>query len=417
MKAFKTAIAASAMLGVACVGMSQAQAADVEVIHWWTSGGEHAAVSVLAKEFDALGKDKWVDSAIAGGEQARATVMQRILGGDPPDAAQFNNSRQFEELVQQGLLLDLTDLAKKEGWKDFIRPASVLKPCEKDGHIYCVPVNIHSTQWLWTNKSVYKKAGVPEPTTWKELIDEGPAIRKAGFIPLALGGQGWQEDLTFDAVFLGEAGKDLWKKVYADRDIDAASGPDMLQVFKTFGDLRPLVDEGSPGRNWNDATNLVITGKAAAQVMGDWARGEFVLAGKKAEKDYGCIPGPAHRPLLTLAGDVFIFPKQDDPDVTRAQLKLASMLLNPKVQAKFNTAKGSLPVRGDVDMSLADACMKKGLKLLSDPQSVVTPRNVYVSADTDGRIQDVVSQYWNTPSMTAKEAQAKFVDILKSASN
>ena len=73
--------------------------------------------------------------------------------------------------------------------------------------------------------------------------------------------------------------------------------------------------------NWNDTTNLVITDKAGMQIMGDWARGEFSLAGEVPGKDYECIAGPSETPHLTTGGDVFLFPKQDDPEVEAAQLK------------------------------------------------------------------------------------------------
>src|SRR5689334_5825016 len=112
----------AATLAAVLMGSASAYAADVEVVHWWTSGGEQAAVKVFADEFDKTG-DHWVDGAIALGETARATIMQRALGGDPPDAAQFNPGRQYEDLIKQGLLLDLTPLAEKEGWEKFIRPA------------------------------------------------------------------------------------------------------------------------------------------------------------------------------------------------------------------------------------------------------------------------------------------------------
>ncbi|TBR37552.1 carbohydrate ABC transporter substrate-binding protein [Marinomonas agarivorans] len=390
-------------------------AADVEVIHWWTSGGEQKAVSVFADEFNKLGKDKWVDSAIALGQNARSVTMQRTLGGNPPGAAQFNLSRQFEELAEEGMLLDLSTLAEKEGWKEFIRPNQVLSPCIKDGGIYCVPVNIHSNQWLWTNKEVFKKAGVKEPTTWKEFLEVAPKIRAAGYIPLAFGGQGWQENLTFNVVMIGTTDKAFWQQIWRDRDLNAAAGPRMLNVFKTFGALRQHVDEGAPGRNWNDATNMVITGKAAAQVMGDWARGEFAAAGQQAGVDYGCIPGPSLRPYLTVGGDVFIFPKQKDKAVEAAQLKMASMMLSPSVQAKFNNAKGSLPVRADVDLTLADACMKKGLALLEDDDALFKHSEIYVNADTNGQLQDLVSTFWNSAGMSAEKAQELFVEIIQNA--
>ena len=189
----------------------------------------------------------------------------------------------------------------------------------------------------------------------------------------------------------------------------------MRKVFETFGALRQFTDAGAPGRNWNDATNMVITGKAAAQVMGDWARGEFAAADKVAEVDYGCIPGPSKRPYLTLGGDAFIFPKSSDQNLEAAQMKLASMMLSPYIQAKFNNTKGSLPVRADVDLTVADACMKKGLALLDDPKASITPANAYITEDTNGQIQDLVSTFWNEPSMSVDNALAVFKGIIEDA--
>ena len=146
----KKLVSVVAVMAAAFLGSTAVRAADVEVIHWWTSGGEQAAVSVFANEFDATG-DKWVDNAIALGETARSAIMQRALGGDPPDAAQFNPGRQYEELIAAGLLLDLTPLAEKEGWANFIRPAQIAEPCLIDGKWWCVPVNIHMQNWAWAS--------------------------------------------------------------------------------------------------------------------------------------------------------------------------------------------------------------------------------------------------------------------------
>ena len=150
-----------------------ASAADVEVIHWWTSKGESAAVSEFAKALDANGQDKWIDSAIALGETARATVMQRALGGDPPDAAQFNPGRQYEELIAAGLLLDLTDLATEGKWEEVIRPKQISAACLVDGKWWCVPVNIHSNYWAWYSKPAFAKAGDPR-------AEEPRGVRRGG---------------------------------------------------------------------------------------------------------------------------------------------------------------------------------------------------------------------------------------------
>src|SRR3954467_109665 len=130
---FRSLVAALAASVVLPVGM--AHATDLEVTHWWTSGGEAAAVAEFAKAFNATG-NHWVDGAIAGaGDTARPVMVSRLTGGDPMGAMQFNHGRQAEELIQAGVLRDLTDLATKEHWKDFIRPASLLDNCTVNGKI------------------------------------------------------------------------------------------------------------------------------------------------------------------------------------------------------------------------------------------------------------------------------------------
>ena len=111
--------------------------------------------------------------------------------------------------------------------------------------------------------------------------------------------------------------------------------------------------------------------------MGDWAQGEFQVAGQKPGVDYACLLGPLvpEPKYVRTGGDIFVFFKQDDPEVERAQLSLASIWSTRRTQAKFNTAKGSAPIRDDVDMSLANDCMKKAIDVLKQPGSVVPDTN------------------------------------------
>ncbi len=186
-----------------------AGATDLEVTHWWTSGGEAAAVAEFAKAFDATG-NKWIDGAIAGsGGTARPIMISRITGGDPMAATQFNHGRLAEELVEAGLMRDFTELAEKEGWKDIVRPSSLLDSCTLDGKIYCVPVNIHSQQWLWLSNAAFEKAGVAVPTNWSEYVAAAPKLKEAGILPLALGQQPWQASLAFQVLVVALGGTDL----------------------------------------------------------------------------------------------------------------------------------------------------------------------------------------------------------------
>ena len=391
-----------------------AQAADVEVTHWWTSGGEAAAVKVFADAFNATG-NHWVDGAIAGsGDVARPIIISRILGGNPMGATQLNPGKDADDLVKAGLMLDLTDLAKKEDWANILRPKSQLEGCTVDGKVVCVPVNLHSAQWMRTNRKVFKDAGLEPPKNWNDLVAAAPALRAKGIIPLAVS-EGWPINILLSDIAVGVGGVPLRIKVYKDRDLEAAAGPEMAKVFQAMDAARKMVDPKEMVPQWNEAVGLVISGKAAANVMGDWSGGEFQVAKMKAGEDYDCLPGLGMDAVLDTGGDVFYFPKNKDPEVEKAQMAMASMMVTKEVQVAFNLKKGSLPMRADVDISMANDCMQKGLKILADPTKVFPGDIQMIDRDSMNQIRDVFSEFFANPAVTPEQAQAQFVEIIKNA--
>ncbi len=400
------------MAATAMVSATAVSAAELEVTHWWTSGGEAAAVAKFAEAFNAT-EHTWVDGAIAGsGGTARPIIISRILGGDPMAATQLNHGRQAEELIEAGLMLDLTDVAEAGGWKDIVNPSGLLDSCTLDGKIYCVPVNIHSWQWLWLSHDAFEAAGVPVPTNWDEFAAASDALEAAGKIPLAMGQQGWQQSGAFGVMAVAIAGQDAWLAVNADKNAEVAGGPEYAKVFEAAVSAREMA-ANSNVQDWNQATNLVITGQAGGQIMGDWAQGEFSVAESVAGEDYSCLPGLGVNEVLDTGGDAFYFPVNDDPEITAAQKELAALLISPEVQVSFNLAKGSLPVRGDIDLSAANDCMQKGLEILASG-GILPSGTQTLSADTSTQIEDLMAQFWSS-DMSAADAQAKYAEIIGNA--
>jgi glucose/mannose transport system substrate-binding protein len=66
--------AAALACGITLAG--PAAAGEVEVLHWWTSGGEAKSVAELKKILESKG-DKWKDFAVAGGAWFRASHRPR----------------------------------------------------------------------------------------------------------------------------------------------------------------------------------------------------------------------------------------------------------------------------------------------------------------------------------------------------
>jgi glucose/mannose transport system substrate-binding protein len=417
MKNWKLAVALCASVALP----SFANATDLEVTHWWTSGGEAAAVAEFAKAFDATkaadgSANKWVDGAIAGsGDTARPIIISRIMGGNPMGATQLNPGKDADELIAAGLMQDLTELATKEKWAEILRPKSQLDSCTVDGKVYCVPVNLHSAQWMWTNRKVFTDLGMEPPKDINELIALAPKLMEAGIQPLSLA-QGWPVGLLVNDVLVAQAGVDNFVKVYKDRDVALARGPEFGKIFETLANIRQYTPADKMTPQWFEAVGLVITGKAAANIMGDWAGGEFQVAKMVAGKDYDCLPGLGVTPVLNTGGDVFYFPKSADPAVTAAQMTMASTLVTKEVQVAFNLKKGSLPMRADVDLSAANDCMQKGLAILDGPNPIVFPNDVQmIDRDSINQINDLFTEFMANPAVTAADAQEKFAAIIEAA--
>ncbi|CAG4886153.1 ABC transporter substrate-binding protein [Paraburkholderia saeva] len=408
-------IASIAMGAFATQATQPARAAEplkANVIHWWTSGGESAAIRQFADAYNKAG-GQWVDNAVAGADQARSTAINRIVGGDPPTAAQFNTSKQFHDLIDQGLLNNVDAVAAKENW-NAIFPESILNSIKVNGHFYAAPVDIHMQDWFFYSKPAFQKAGIAgEPKTFDEFFGDLDKLKAAGVIPLALGGQAWQEKITFDAVLADVGGTDLYLKVYRDRDQNAVNSAAFKNVMTTFKRLHNYVDPGSPGRNWNDATALVISGKAGVQIMGDWAKGEFSAAKQVPGKDFGCFPGFGPKSPYMVAGDVFVFPKTDNAAAIKAQNLLATVMTSPEAQVAFSAKKGSIPIRPDVDQSSLDMCAKEGIAIMKDKSRQLPNPEMLIPPDVQGALTDVITNFWNK-SQSVDDAQKAFASALKS---
>jgi glucose/mannose transport system substrate-binding protein len=349
-------------LGVAASGAVSA-AGEVEVLHWWTSGGEAAALNVLKDDLSSKGVS-WADMPVAGGggESAMTVLRARVTSNNAPTAAQMLGY-DILDWGKQGAAADLNAVAAKEGW-DAVVPAALQNFAKHDGKWISAPVNVHSTNWVWANKAIFDELGLSAPINFDELVATLEAIKKAGYTPLAHGGQAWQEATIFDSVVLATGGVGFYRKALVDLDADALGSDTMKTVFDRMAILRSYVDDNFSGRDWNLASAMVIEKKAGMQIMGDWAKGEFLNAGQKPGDDFMCFRFPGTSGAVTFNSDQFMMFKVGS-DRRDAQNQLASSIMAPSFQSAFNVVKGSVPARTDVSDADFDACGKKGMRDLA----------------------------------------------------
>ncbi|MEQ8389877.1 MAG: ABC transporter substrate-binding protein [Thalassospira sp.] len=414
MKKFsKIAMLATLLSTGVSAGALHAQTA--EVLHWWTSGSEQAALAEVRTAFEAKG-GTWVDTPIAGGGNARAAAVNRMLGGDPASVFQFSIGQQLRELADQGLLANVGKIASDESWDEKLPPL-IVKAAKYDGDYIAAPINIHGENWMFFNKEALEKAGVDVPKSWPEFMAAAKKLEEAGIIPIGLGGQPWQERIMFNSVLLGVGGRDFYAKLYSTLDDDLLASDTMGEVFETFAALKPFVDESSPGRNWNEATSMVIKGDAAFQFMGDWAKGEIIAAGIEPGSTVGCAFAPAIDTAYIMTVDAFAFSAMDgEEEATPAQAKMAQVMLEPDVQIAFNKKKGSIPARLDVPADSFDSCAQMAIKTLQDPKTHLVSTGLFgVPSSVSGAIDDSISNFWNSADMSPQEGQEQFRQAISNA--
>jgi len=292
------------------------------------------------------------------------TLRARVTAGDAPTAVQMLGF-DIQDWAAEGKLADLDAVAAAEGW-DAVVPAALQRFSKYDGKWVAAPVNVHSTNWVWANKSVLDGLGIAQPTSWDEFVAAMQAVKDSGKTALAHGGQAWQDATMFDGVVLSLGGVDFYQKAMVDLDPAALGSDQMVEVFNRMATLRGFVDDNFSGRDWNLASAMVINNEAAFQIMGDWAKGEFLKAGKVPGVDFLCFRTPGTQGMVSFNSDQFAMFAQEDAAAQAAQAEMAKAIMSPSFQSAFNVVKGSVPARTDVPNEAFDDCGKKGMVDLAE---------------------------------------------------
>jgi glucose/mannose transport system substrate-binding protein len=371
------------------------QVNTVEVLHWWTSGGEAAALNVLKEDLEAKGIE-WIDMPVSGGggTQAMTVLASRVTAGNAPAAVQMLG---FDIIgwAEQGVLANLNDVAEEENW-DAVIPDALKAFSKYDGQWIAAPVNVHSTNWVWTNLDLLNELGLDIPKTWDEYIAAMDAAVAAGYF----------------------GGPAFYKKTMIDLDDAALRSNQMLQVFDRMLQLRGYVDPNFSGRDWNLASAMVIEGKALFQMMGDWAKGEFFNAGKIAGEDFMGFRTPGTQGVVTFNADQFVMFGVAS-EYQDAQKLLASAILSPSFQVAFNTVKGSVPARTDVSDTAFTIIGKNGMRELAEANRNGTLFGSMAHghanpASVKNAMYDVITAHFNL-QITSAQAVERLADAVADA--
>lgn len=386
---------------------------EAEVLHYWTSGGEAKSVAVLQEEFAANG-GTWTDMPVAGGggDAAGTALRARVLAGNPPTAAQIKGPA-IQEWYEEGVLADISAVAEANNWSNIL-PEAIAHHMKCEGTWCAAPVNVHRVDWIWANAEVLEANGIEMPTTWDEFNAAAEKLQAAGVIPLAHGGQAWQDATVFEAVALGILGPDGFRKAFVELDMDTIKSEEMIAVFDQMRIMRGYVDNNFAGRDWNLATAMVMNGEAAFQIMGDWAKGEFMAAGKVPGEDFLCISTPGEGFLYNV--DSFAMFDVEGDNKQAGQALLAELIVGESFQEVFNLNKGSIPVRTDVALDNFDSCAVLSAEDMaaSNEGGSLLPSYAHGMAlrgAQAGAITDTVTAHFNS-DMSSEDAVQMLADAI-----
>ena len=406
----KSVLAASTAVMLAGPVMAEPTA---EVLHWWTSGSEAQSVAVLQDQFKAEG-GTWTDMPVAGGggDAAMTALRARVLSGNAPTAVQLKGPA-IQEWYEETGLADISAVAEENNWAEVL-PAQIADHMKCEGQWCAAPVNVHRVNWLWGNKQILDDNGIEMPTTWEEFNAAAEKLQAAGITPLAHGGQAWQDATIFETVVLGLGGPEFFQKALVDLDPEALNSDTMKQVFDEMRIIRGYVDDNFSGRDWNLATAMVMNGEAAFQIMGDWAKGEFLAAGKEPGTDFVCAQTPGEGFLYNV--DSFAFFELDGEDKQQGQALLAKLIMGPEFQKTFNLNKGSIPARTDIALDDFDSCAIESSKAMNagaEDGSLLPSfaHGMALRGAQAGAITDVVTAHFNS-DMSSDDAVQQLVDAV-----
>ena len=347
-------------LGESAAPTEAPAAGKVEVFSWWTGGGEAAGLEAMIKVFNAKYPGvEFVNAAVAGGAgtNARAVLATRLQAGDPPDSWQGHAGQELIGTYVAGKQIEpLNDLYAAEGWLD-VMPKTLIPLISQDGNIYSVPVNIHRANVLWYNPKILADNKIAVPTTIDEWIAAMDTLKAAGVQPLALGEQ-WTKMHLMETVLLGTLGADKYNGLW-DGTTDWAS-PEVTKALENYSKILSYANTDSTSLTWQDASQLVVNGDAAFNVMGDWAEGYFRELGKTPKTDYGWAPVPGTSGVFQFLSDSFVL-AVGAPDKEGAMdwLKVAG---SKEGQEAFNPVKGSICARTDCDKSLFGVYLQSAME-------------------------------------------------------
>lgn len=386
----------------------------VEVLSWWSSGGEVEALNALVRVYTDEHEGATVTkTTVSDSSTASDTLNQRFAAGTPPDV--FLSSGGLCSWIRGGVALieNLDEFAWRHHWHDpSVMPQAIqdtVRCIGPDGlkHFYGVPVDIHRCNTLFYNKAILSGLNLTPPTTLDEFFSVADAIRKhlPRVAPLALGtaaikGGAWPlSAMVTGALLAGMHGTAWYLKFYAgEADFSSTTTEDYAKTRAVVDTARRMMDYVNPNYQdlgWDDAAELLRTDQAALYVMGDWVNGKYL------SEDWDGYGGrAAFGDSFIMESDALVVPvgAKNYPGA----LAFLEVVASRNGQDAFNRVKGGLPPRvGALDSSFSEYAREAADDLAQAGDDLVLTTGRITSAEWVNETTEQFSLFQNDKDVEA----------------
>lgn len=290
------------------------------------------------------------------------TAIRNFLTADSPDLANWYAGNRMAPFVNSGQFLDVSDVWADNNLGEQL--ASAKASMTIDGKQWGVPYTYY--QWgIYYNKDVYKAAGVEVPTTWDGFIENCAKFQAAGVDCLTTGSKAlWPAAGIFDYLNMRTNGYEFHMDLTAGKV--AWTDDKVRATFAEWAKVVPYTTENHAAIDWQDAGALLVQGKAANYVMGNFAVAVFKEGGMTNDS-LGFMVFPEITPGLPRAEEAptdTIHIPAGAKNVEDAK-KFLAYVARADVQTKLNAALGQLPTNKDASVDAADPYLAAGFESLS----------------------------------------------------
>lgn len=385
---------------------------EVELAHFWVSQGERAALQELKKAIETRG-GSFTNIEIDDYDKLRALIVERLSLGYPPAITQWLAGDDMKALHELQAIKPLPSTWNNQALDNLLFP-EVLEAISLNNSITGIPIGIHIQNMAFYNADIYNSLNLPLPKTWQEFLEQAKTIKQAGHTPLALATEPWHLRLAFNPILIEELGHLGFQDFYSEDQPIAKWRDQLLSAFDIFLKLKPYTEPKYANYKWNESALLVVNQQAAMNIMGDFAKGEFIAEGKIAGKDFFCTIAPGSGKTMIYGIDSFITLDNKEANLQAGQKLLFDIALDPNFQFDFNIKKGGIPILKNLDSSRLDTCADQQYRAWS-----TSKENNFHLPDTRSRLrlsflQNTLQKAWLN-NMTAEQATDELIQMVDEA--